>query len=207
MEITRRFVLVSVLLQGIAAAQSTTTQWTSMFNGKSLHGWKEASFGGHGLVVIKNGMIVIGKGRMTGVTWAGEFPKSGYEIRFEAARFEGNDFFAGLTFPVNDTFCSWINGGWGGTVVGISNLDFDDASENDTSTVKEFVQGRWYKFRLSVKENRIQAWIDDVVIIDADIKGRRVGLRGNEMDPSTPLGFATYSTVAGLRNIEFRLIQ
>ena len=85
---------------------------------------------------------------MTGITWIGEFPKSGYEIRFEAARLEGNDFFAGIVFPVKDSYCSSINGGWDGTVVGLSNLDGNDASENDTSTIRDFVRGRWYDFDL-----------------------------------------------------------
>ena len=179
-------------------------QWTPLFNGLSLKGWMETQFKGHGEVRVKDSMILIGKGRLTGVTWAGDFPKSGYEIRFEAARLDGNDFFAGITFPVKDSFCSWINGGWGGSVVGLSSLDGDDASENDTSTVREFTKGRWYKFRLAVTENRIQGWIDEALVIDADIKGRRIGLRAGEIDLSTPLGFATYSTEAGLRKVEYR---
>ena len=61
----------------------------------------------------------LGKGRMTGITWTGDFPTSGYEIRFEAARLEGKDFFAAIIFPVKDSHCSWINGGWDGTVVGL----------------------------------------------------------------------------------------
>ena len=105
-------------------------------------------------------MIVIGEGHLTGITLTGEFPHSGYEIQFEAARLAGRDFFAGLTFPVNDTFCTWINGGWGGAVVGLSSLDGDDASENDTNTARDFVMGRWYAFRLRVTVERIQAWID-----------------------------------------------
>lgn len=179
-------------------------QWTPLFNGLSLKGWMETQFKGHGEVRVKDSTILIGKGRLTGVTWAGDFPKSGYEIRFEAARLDGNDFFAGITFPVKDSFCSWINGGWGGSVVGLSSLDGDDASENDTSTVREFTKGRWYKFRLAVTENRIQGWIDEALVIDADIKGRRIGLRAGEIDLSTPLGFATYSTEAGLRKVEYR---
>ena len=179
-------------------------QWTPLFNGLSLKGWMETQFKGHGEVQVKDNMILIGKGRLTGVTWAGDFPKSGYEIRFEAARLDGNDFCAGITFPVKDSFCSWINGGWGGSVVGLSSLDGDDASENDTSTVREFTKGRWYKFRLAVTENRIQGWIDEALVIDADIKGRRIGLRAGEIDLSTPLGFATYSTEAGLRKVEYR---
>jgi hypothetical protein len=36
---------------------------------------------------------------------------------------QGSDFFAALTFPVNDLFCTLINGGWGGMLVGLSSLD------------------------------------------------------------------------------------
>ena len=200
---TLRFVAAAALLACSLAAQS----WTPLFNGTSLKGWTQTQFKNHGEVVAKQGIIVIGKGHLTGITLAGDFPKSGYEIRFEAARLDGSDFFAGITFPVKDSFCTWINGGWGGSVVGLSSLDGDDASENDTSTVREFVKGRWYAFRLAVTDGKIQGWIDGDLVIDADIKGRRVGLRAGEMDLTTPLGFATYSTVAGLRKIEYRRIK
>jgi len=190
---------------GVLAGQSSKPgEWIPLFDGQSLKGWKETPFKGRGEVHVKDGMIVIGRGHLTGITWTGEFPRSGYEIRFEAARLEGGDFFSGITFPVNDSYCSWINGGWGGYTVGLSSLDGDDASENDTSTQKDFVKGRWYSFRLAVTENRIRGWIDGELIIDADITGRRVGLRPGEIDLNTPLGFATYSTVAGLRKIEYR---
>ena len=56
---------------------------------------------------------------MTGVTWTGSFPRSDYEIRFEAARLAGNDFFATVTFPVQNSFCSLVTGGWGGDIVGL----------------------------------------------------------------------------------------
>jgi hypothetical protein len=187
------------VLRGQAAGQ-----WTPLFDGKSLAGWKEAPFHNRGTVAVKDGMIVIGKGRLTGITWTGEFPKTGYEIRFEAARLEGGDFFAGITFPVNDSYCSWINGGWGGAVVGLSSLDGDDASENETSTHRDFENGRWYTFRLQVTKNRIRCWIGEDPVIDADITGRQVGLRAGEIDLCTPLGFATYSTVGGLRKVEYR---
>ncbi|MBK5293567.1 MAG: DUF1080 domain-containing protein [Acidobacteriia bacterium] len=209
MAITGRFALATALVWGAAgglAGQSATppAEWTSLFDGKSLKGWKETPFSRHGEVRVKDGMIVIGDGHLTGITWAGQFPRSGYEIRFEAARLEGSDFFAGITFPVNDSFCSWINGGWGGSVVGLSSLDGDDASENDTSTVRDFVKGRWYAFRLAVTENRIKGWINGELVIDADITGRRVELRAGEIDLCKPLGFASYSTVAGLRRVEYR---
>jgi hypothetical protein len=157
-------------------------------------------------VTVKDGVLTLGKGRMTGVTWAGAFPKTGYEIRFEAARLEGNDFFAAITFPVGESHCTWVNGGWGGTVVGLSNLDGDDATENDTSTLRDFDKGRWYSFRLAVTEKWIRGWMDEALVIDADIVGRRVELRGVDMDENIPLGFASYATVGGIRKVEYRLL-
>jgi len=203
MALTVLFIFAAALAGQTPAA---TGEWTPLFDGQSLKGWKETPFRGRGELQVKDGTILIGKGHMTGITWTGEFPKTGYEIRFEAARLDGNDFFAGITFPVKDSFCSWINGGWGGTMVGLSSLDGDDASENDTSTARDFVNGRWYAFRLAVTEGRIRGWIDGVLVIDADITGRRVGLRPGETELCTPLGFATYSTAAGLRKVEYRLL-
>ena len=146
----------------------------------------------------------MGPGRTTGIALAKEFPKSGYEIRFEAARLDGNDFFAGVTFPVMDSYCFWVNGGWDGTVVGLSNLDGNDASENDTSSNRDFVKGRWYAFRLAVTESKIEAWIDGVLVIDVNHTVRQVALRFDETDLGKPLGFSSYGTLAGLRKIEYR---
>lgn len=194
----------SLALLAAGQSQPAAREWTPLFDGLSLKGWKETEFTGRGPVRVGGGNITLGIGRQTGITWTGEFPAANYEIRFDAVRWEGQDFFAGITFPVNDTYCTWINGGWGGHVVGLSNLDFDDASENDTSTVRDFVQGRWYAFRLAVTERRIQGWIDGALVIDADITGRRVGLYPGESELSAPLGFAAYGTRAGLRKIEYR---
>jgi hypothetical protein len=211
MKITGRIALAALMVCGAAGAlagqaPAPAEGWISMFDGASLKGWKETDFFGRGAVQVKDGMVVIGKGYLTGITWTGEFPKAGYEIRFEAARLDGSDFFAGITFPVRDSFCTWINGGWGGSVVGLSNLDGSDASENETSTSIEFTKGRWYAFRLSVTENRIKGWIDGELVIDADITDRRVDLRPGEIEMSAPLGFATYSTTAGVRKVEYRRI-
>ncbi len=211
MTITARLAWGAMLMCGTAGVLSgqpaaDSQGWTPLFDGKSLEGWKETDFSDHGIVRVDGGTIVLGRGYLTGITWKGDFPKSGYEIRFEAARLEGSDFFAGITFPVGSSFCSWINGGWGGTMVGLSNLDGYDASENETSTAFDFVKGRWYKFLLRVTGDRIQAWIDDGMVIDADIRGRKVDLRPGEIELSAPLGFASYSTVAGLRRIEYRKI-
>ena len=180
--------------------------WQSLFDGKSLQGWKETPFAGRGQVRVENGTVVLEPGKpMTGVTRTGSFPKSGYELRFEAARFSGNDFFASVTFPVKDSFCTWVTGGWGGDIVGLSSLDGWDASENETRSYFNFENGRWYAFRLLVSEDRIRAWIDDEPVINVTIAGRSISLRPGPIELSAPFGFAAYSSRGALRKIEYRL--
>ncbi len=184
--------------------QGKPADWRAMFDGKSLEHWRETPFPGHGKVRIENGAIVLGAGApMTGITYTGSFPQSGYEVRFEAARIDGNDFFASLTFPVGDTYCTWVMGGWGGDIIGLSSLDGWDASDNETRSYFEFEKGRWYAFRLKVTAGRITGWIDDRQIIDVATEGRKVGLRYGDIKLSAPFGFASYGTVGGIRKIEY----
>ena len=144
---------------------------------------------------------------MTGVTWTGPFPRSNYEVRLEGTRQQGNDFFASMTFPVGDSFCTWVTGGWGGDIVGLSSIDGWDASDNETRSYFTFENGRWYALRLQVTDDRIMAWIDDKPIINAGIAGRSIGLRHGEIKLSAPFGFASYATTGGLRKIEYRLLR
>src|ERR1035438_2270324 len=93
----RRLPWMLVLLCAAALAQPKTGGWQSMFDGKTLQGWRETAFTQHGKALVENGKIVLAPGTpMSGVTWSGDFPKSDYEVRFEAARIDGNDFFASL---------------------------------------------------------------------------------------------------------------
>jgi outer membrane protein assembly factor BamB len=184
-----------------AASESTNT--TSLFDGQSLRGWRVSDFTGSGKVEIKDGQIFLGSGYMTGITWTNNLPHMDYEISLQAMRVDGSDFFCGLTFPVADTSCSLIVGGWGGSLVGLSSLDYQDAANNDTTQFVQFTNGRLYTIRLRVQTNRIQAWIDDKRIVDADTTGRKISIR-SECEPSVPMGVATYSTAAALKELKLR---
>lgn len=187
------------------AGLAKSADWQSLFDGKSLEGWREAGFKGHAGVRVEEGAMVLDAGTpMTGATWSGAFPKSDYEIRFEAARLKGNDFFASLTFPVAESFCTWVTGGWGGDIVGLSSIDGWDAADNETRTYFTFETGHWYRFRLHVTAERIEAWIDDKPVIQVDIAGRTIGLRFTDMKLSAPLGFASYLTKGAVRKVEYR---
>src|SRR5579872_1862095 len=161
--------LACLLTPSLAQQPGPAAEWKPLFDGISLKGWRETPFTRHGKVQAEDGAILLGTGAMTGITWTGDFPKTNYEVRLEAMRVDGYDFFAGITFPVGKSFCSWINGGWGGTVVGLSSIDGEDASENETSTARTFQSGRWYALLLRVTPDRIQAWIDGESLIDTDI--------------------------------------
>ncbi len=200
------FLCASILLAG-ETKSNDEGKWRPLFDGKSLEGWKTTLFGGEGEVRVDDGKLILDFGAaMTGVTYQKSFPKSNYEIRLEATRLEGNDFFCGLTFPVGESHCSFIAGGWGGTVVGLSSIDGNDASENSTGQYREFKNGQWYKFRVRVTDDKIQCWIDDKQVIDQDLEGVEISTRA-EVNLNKPLGFSTYDTRAALRNIEYRTIK
>lgn len=184
------------------------TAWKPLFDGKSKEGWRDAPFTGNGEVRVENGTILLGAGKpLTGINFVDAFPKSNYEVRFEAARLAGNDFFASLTFPVGDSFCTLVTGGWGGDIVGLSSIDGWDASDNETRTYLNFEANRWYAFRLEVTAERIKVWIDEKPIVNAAIAGRTIGLRPGPIKISAPFGFASYNTSGALRKIEYRAIR
>jgi hypothetical protein len=182
--------------------------WKSLFDGKSLDGWKSADYFGAGPVRVKDGAIVLEKGKiMTGVIYRrGDFPKMDYEVTLEGKKVAGDDFFATTTFPVGDSFCSFVVGGWSGQVVGLSSLDSLDASMNETTTTKEFKKDRWYRLRIRVSGKRIEAWIDEERLVDQDTSDRRISTR-IECNACKPFGIATYETTGAIRDIRVRRLS
>jgi hypothetical protein len=134
-------------------------------------------------------------------------PKNNYEIELDAMKVQGSDFCCGLTFPVQNSFCSLILGGWGGGVVGLSSIDGMDASENETTKSLYFKPDRWYHVRLRVTDKKIETWLDSELIINVEIEGRQIAMRFGEIYRSKPLGIATYTTSAALKNIQMRLVK
>ena len=181
--------------------------WLKLFDGETLENWEVTNFGGQGEVRAGRGQLVLGWGNdLTGLTWQGSFPRVNYEVTLQAMRLQGNDFFCGLTFPVAESWCSLIVGGWGGTVVGLSSIDGEDASENDTSRLMAFEDRRWYRIRVRVTEPKIEAWIDGDKVVDLASGGRRFSVRP-EVRLSRPFGIATWRTTAALRHIRLRRLE
>ena len=184
--------------------------WISLFDGKTLGQWAETDFSGKGEVSVdKKGNLVLGMGiELTGVHWTGkDYPKLNYEINLEAKRTQGGDFFCALTFPYGESNASLILGGWGGALVGISSIDDFDASENETGDVYVFEENRWYKIKLRVTKEKLEAWVDDKQIVDLEVENRKISMRTGEIELSAPLGIATYSTTGVIRNIRTRKLD
>jgi hypothetical protein len=182
----------------------------ALFDGKTLTGWSVADandFEHHGPVEVKDGAIVMGIGQpATGIVWKGRPPQENYEISLEAKRLEGSDFFCGLTFPVGDSHASFIVGGWGGGVTGLSNIDGYSAVENETTGYTEFLQDRWYRIRVRVTGKAVAAWIDDEEQFSVDRKDRRFSVWW-EQEPMRPLGIAAWRTKGALRNIKLKQLD
>lgn len=179
----------------------------TLFNGKDLTGWKQTDFGGHGEVMVENGEIKVLMGaELNGINWtnAADLPKSNFEIELDAMKLQGGDFFCALTFPVSNSFCSLVVGGWGGGIVGISSVNGADASENDTTHNLYFEKNRWYHIRVRVTPEKISAWIDQDKVVDLETAGRRISMRGGEIEMSIPLGLATWQTSAAYKNIKLK---
>lgn len=177
-----------------------------LFDGKSLDGWKKTNFGGEGDVEVVDGMIVLSPGNpLTGITFEGEVPKVNYELTLEAQRLQGIDFFCGLTFPVEDSHVSFIVAGWAGAVVGLSSIDGLDAARNDTTKYMKFDNNRWYTIKVRVTKNHIEAWIDKEKVVDKDVTGKKLSLRG-EVLSSRPLGISAFESKAALRGITIKEI-
>lgn len=211
------FVCVA-LLAGSVFAEDATNEKTkvkkpkkdknviSLFDGKSLKGWKSTNFGGEGEVVVEDGALILEVGSdLTGITWqdAKVIPRSNYEITFQAMRVDGFDFFCGLTLPIQKGYGSLICGGWGGGVCGLSSIDTYDASENETTSYRAFKAKQWYKFRIRVTDEQINAWIDGDEIFDVPIVDQKFTVR-IEVEASKPLGFCTWQTTGALKDIKLR---
>ena len=178
--------------------------FTSLFDGKTLNGWKVSASKGIGQVSVEGNEIIFGKSDIgfSGITWKGEFPNVDYEVSVEAKRVSGNDFFCAMRFPVGNSYCYLWVGGSGGTVVGLSAIDGENESNNSTTTNMQFENGRWYSIRLSVTQQRIQSWIDNTQVIDQPIAGHRFSILP-QIEPSRRFGIgASGTTEAALRNIK-----
>ena len=178
-----------------------------LFDGKTLENWEKTKFGGEGdIFVDEEGNLEFSFGAViTGVNWKGAVPAtSNYELSLEAMKLDGNDFFVALTFPVKESHATFVVGGWGGGVVGISSVDDLNASENETMNIEGFEKDVWHKIRVRVTDAKLEAWIGDDQKVDLTLEGKKISLLPGDIELSAPIGIAAYQTRAQYRNIIWR---
>ena len=204
-------ILVILVSTASSFAQKTETppkkkesKTVQLLKGNDLSAWKKTNFGGEGDVELKDGVLSFDIGSpLTGITWKdkSKLPTSDYEIELEARRVAGSDFFCGLTFPYNDSHVTYVVGGWGGGLCGLSSIDDYDASENETCDFRKFEKGKWYKIRVKVTKGKIEAWIDQFKLADVTVDGRKISVRA-EVQLTRPLGVCSFETQSEFRNMK-----
>lgn len=191
-------------------AATVKTDWV-LFDGKSLDAWEVVDMGGSGEVSVEGGQMIINQGEMiSGVVFknVAELPLTHYEITLQAKRLQGVDFFCGLTFPIGDVkkCATFICGGWGGSVTGISSIDDLDAANNATGSYQRYEDDKWYSIRLRVTPENLSAWVGDKQVVDQDIKDRKVSLRPGPIESYAPLSLTTFNTMAAIKDVRFKVI-
>ncbi len=205
----RRALVLSTLVLAACSSASVDAPtrpqepaWRVLCDGKSLGDFAPTQFGMQSEVYVEDGRLVLEQGDpLTGITWRGApLPTCDYVVELRATRLRGTDFFCGLTFPVGDSHASLILGGWGGALCGISSLDDQDASDNETRCFRAFVTGREYLVRVEVRSDRLRAFVDGERIVDVSTVGRKIDVRA-EVRPSIPFGIASFATRAAIRDL------
>jgi hypothetical protein len=180
----------------------------SLFDGKALGSWTPVDFGGQGDVKLENGCIRVEMGAtLSGIRWTGgELPRTNYELRVEAMKLDGSDFFLGIVFPVGKDTCSFVAGGWGGGLTGLSSVDHMNASENETASDQTYVKNKWYAFRLLVTPEKIEVWLDAKAVVNLELANRQISVHP-AVESAVPLGLTNYQTTSLFRNITLRNLK
>jgi hypothetical protein len=188
-------------------------EWQEFFDGKSLAGWRRLDLNGTGGEIdVTDGRISFGRGNpLTAMVIADKTfapPAAEYEMILQARKTDGRDFFCALTFPVPErgTCCTFVAGGWGGGVTGISNIDNLDANRNSTRSVIRYHADKWYDLKVEVRRGRIRCWVNQRLVVNALIAGKSISMRDGEIEKCQPLGIASFSTASEFKSLRIRAL-
>jgi serine/threonine protein kinase len=183
--------------------------WVSLFDGKTLKGWRIPG-GGHFLgdvasrVSVADGAITIGAANeATGIVCTQDVPRMDYDLSFDVMCTKGGDLAASPIFPVGAAFTMLsIKTGRG------LGLGFDQASVRKPAFEPHAIaSNRWHSVQLKVRRDRLTIWLDGRAVLDTPTGGVKFGHWAG-YDPAHPVGFVTvYSTEARLRNIRLRRVE
>jgi len=190
-----------------SAATSPSAPWEALLDCTArdpMLGWQATPFGGQGELEFSHDTLLFHAGYpLTGITRTGSLPQIPFEMELVCRRKVGNDFFCGLTFPVQQGHLTLILGGWGGATCGLSNLDGEDASRNESTFYLWTPPEQTMHVRLVVEAEGLRVWLDGELRLIQNLKGVRCEVRP-EMLPCLPLGFACFSTRSELDHMRMR---
>ncbi len=175
----------------------TPGQWVSLFDGKTLAGWKreDAEKAGQKLSVMGGAILfdATAPGENPWLMWDGETPASRYEIAFESA--------AGpATEPNRLNFIVYFRNG--AEMIGVGQwprqLGFRWAGGE--ACLRELPQerGEWRRVQVRVTPGRVQVWVNGVRVVDAAPPQTQWSAEA--------FGFQTCSAAAAVRQIRMRRI-
>ena len=190
--------------------QDVPDGWEALMDGNTLDGWEIVRSGGEGEPFVRDGILNLpmapfGNSTALRLENMDLFPAINYAIYYEARRVEGNDIFAGVTFPYGDSYATLIVGGWAGATCGLSSIDGKDASENETTTSIHFRDNEWYPVYLRVTNDSIRAIIDTVTVVNIATAGKRIHLRSGATGQG--LTFSTFRTGGQIRNLRMKKLD
>ncbi|HUT35547.1 MAG TPA: family 16 glycoside hydrolase [Planctomycetota bacterium] len=193
-----------------AAEAPTAGEWQSLFDGKSLEGWRasaKARFAKGGDVRAEDGVIKVGRGGpWTAVVCTQRLPALDYELELEARRVGGADDFCDMLFPVGSTYGRLLAGGDSGGRLAVSVKTPLAEGAGRVRTWHRFENDRWYRLRLRVGRERFEVFVDDQRLLDAPTAAIEAELTDG-YDDLVPLGIFTWGTGSHLRNIRLRRIE
>ena len=200
---------LSALLVCVQCGPSAPKRSWKLLEGDLAAQWVASGMEKEGASAVKDGELSLKAGEpMTGMRYqpkAGDsFPPRSYELEYETMRSGGADFFGSVTFPAAGSHLTLILGGWGGSLVGISNIDGEDASNNRTTGHLDFVNDRWYRVRIELRDEDLRVWIDRKLFVNVNLRGRGPALRPGEIEKCLPLGFASYLSDCRVRGLVMR---
>ena len=199
--------------QPAASGNVQSTEWLELFDGKSLAGWQRLDFDNSGgSIEVSGGSILFSRGNpLTAMVVADRTfmpPAEEYEIILQARKVDGRDFFCALTFPVPEksACCTFVAGGWGGGVTGLSNVGNLDANRNTTRSVLRYEPGKWYDLRIEIRRGRIRCWVDERIVVNTLIADQIISMRPGAIGQCQPLGIASFATTAEFRSLRLRAL-
>lgn len=188
-------------------------EWQELLKNQPAGHWQRLDFDGMGgQVDFTDGILTFSRGEpFTGVVITDQGfapPADEYELVVRARKTDGRDFFCALTFPVPEkqANCTFVAGGWGGGVTGLSNIDHLDANRNTTRSSLQYETGRWYDLRIEIRTGRIRCWVDERLVVNSIITGKHISMRPGPIEACQPLGLASWETAAEFESLRVRAL-